>query len=89
MRSWFRDVEDMVLRTFFDSHANGLHVYLGARYPLLFSNNYYFYRKGRGGININAMPVSMALFNKLRSRDTKREIRVPQKAGEFDYCVFN
>ena len=79
----------MVFRRVFDTHANGLHVDLGARYPLLFSNNYYFYRQGRRGINTNAMPGRMVLFKKLISRDTKRDIRVPQKAGEFDYCVSN
>lgn len=88
-RSWSQEGEDMVLRRIFESRRTGFYVDVGAHHPKRFSNTYYFYRKGWRGINIDAMPGSMALFKKFRPRDTNLEIGIGQQEGQLNYYVFN
>ena len=88
-RTWSQEGEDMVLRRIFDGKKGGVYVDVGAHHPKRFSNTYYFYRSGWSGINIDAMPGSMRLFNKWRPRDINMEIGVALTAGSLDYHVFN
>lgn len=88
-RSWSQEGEDMILRRLFESKRNGFYVDVGAHHPKRFSNTYFFYKKGWRGINIDAMPGSMRLFNKWRNRDINLEIGVAHKSGALDYHVFN
>jgi FkbM family methyltransferase len=87
--SWSQEGEDMVLQRIFGSKKSGFYVDVGAHHPKRFSNTYLFYRRGWRGINVDAMPGSMKLFNKLRPRDTNLEIGVAQHEGTLDYYVFN
>ncbi|TSE22736.1 methyltransferase, FkbM family [Tepidimonas sediminis] len=87
--SWSQEGEDIVLRRFFGDKKNGFYVDIGAHHPKRFSNTFYFYRRGWSGINIDAMPGSMRLFNKYRPRDLNLELGVAGKQGELDYYVFN
>lgn len=88
-RSWSQEGEDMVLRRIFEHKKNGFYVDVGAHHPKRFSNTYWFYKKGWRGINIDAMPGSMKLFNKWRPRDINLEIGVANKATILDYYIFN
>ena len=88
-RSWSQEGEDMVLRRIFENKKNGFYVDIGAHHPKRFSNTYLFYRKGWSGINVDAMPGSMALFDKWRPRDTNLEQGVAQHEGVLDYYVFD
>jgi FkbM family methyltransferase len=54
-----------------------------------FSNTYLFYKKKWRGINIDALPGSMKLFNKFRPRDINLELGVGQKEEELNYYMFN
>jgi FkbM family methyltransferase len=87
--SWSQEGEDMVLRRIFESKRDGFYVDIGAHHPKRFSNTYFFYRLGWTGINVDAMPGSMKLFNKWRPRDTNIESGVAQKKGALDYYIFN
>ena len=49
---------------------------VGAHHPMRFSNTYLFYKKKWKGINIDPLPGSMKLFNKLRPRDINLELGV-------------
>jgi FkbM family methyltransferase len=88
-RSWSQEGEDMVLRRIYERKKNGFYVDVGAHHPKRFSNTYLFYRRGWRGINIDAMPGSMKLFKKWRSRDINLELGVAQIEGILDYHVFN
>jgi FkbM family methyltransferase len=88
-RSWSQEGEDMVLRRIFERQKDGLYVDVGAHHPKRFSNTYLFYQRGWRGINIDAMPGSMVLFEKVRSRDINLELGVAKKGGSLDYYVFN
>lgn len=62
--------EDVVLRVLIGSEQkNGFYVDVGAYHPKHLSNTYFFYRKGWRGINIDANPRAIRLFNALRPKD--------------------
>ena len=86
-RSFSQFGEDIVLSTFIDK-KNGFYVDVGAHHPYRFSNTYFYYRKGWGGINIDAKPGSMSLFRKKRSLDINLEIGISTKKGEAMFHTF-
>ena len=79
----------MILRRIFEQRQKGFYVDVGAHHPKRFSNTSFFYRCGWSGINIDAMPGSMQLFNKWRPRDINLEMGVAKASGVLDYYVFN
>jgi len=88
-KSYSQEGEDMILRRLFEKQANGFYVDVGAHHPMRFSNTYFFYKKGWNGINIDAMPNSMKLFEKFRPRDINIEKPVSDKKQVLTYYAFN
>jgi FkbM family methyltransferase len=84
-----QDGEDIILREFLKNRKEGFYVDIGAHHPFRFSNTYLFYKKGWKGINIDAMPNSMKLFDKYRKRDINLELGVSKKSGFLTYYMFN
>lgn len=84
-----QDGEDLILSRLFDGKRNGFYVDVGAHHPIRFSNTYLFYKRGWRGINIDAMPGSMKLFNKIRPRDINVEAGVDEASGMLKYYLFN
>lgn len=89
IKSYSQEGEDMILRRMFGNQKTGFYVDIGAHHPKRFSNTYYFYKKGWTGINIDAMPGSMALFNKSRPRDINIEKPISDKKEKLTYYSFN
>jgi len=81
--------EDILLNRIFGKQRDGFYVDVGAHHPRRFSNTNYFYKKGWRGINIDAMPGSMKVFQKLRSRDINLEMAVSEKEQILTYYMFN
>jgi FkbM family methyltransferase len=88
-KSYSQEGEDMILRRIFERKKVGFYVDVGAHHPKRFSNTYIFYNRGWRGINIDAMPGSMRLFNKLRPRDINIECGVGETETCLDYYMFN
>jgi hypothetical protein len=88
-RSFSQEGEDMVLRRIFEDQQTGFYVDVGAHHPKLFSNTYFFYRRGWRGINIDANPGSMFFFQFVRPRDTNLEIAVSDTSQEIEFYIFN
>ena len=88
-RSWSQEGEDQILRRIFEQQSTGFYVDVGAHHLKRFSNTFFFYKRGWQGINIDAMPGSMALFNRARPRDTNLEIGIGTEESQLDYYVFN
>jgi len=92
--SFAQEGEDILLSSYccdlsiVDEGQTGFYVDIGAHHPTRFSNTYLFYLKGWNGINIDAMPGSMSLFNKFRERDINLEIPVSDKIEEVNYYSF-
>ena len=88
-KSYSQEGEDMILRRLFEKQKTGFYVDVGAHHPKRFSNTFFFYKKGWRGINIDAMPNSMSLFNKIRPRDINLEIPISDKKEKLKYYMFN
>ena len=87
--SYSQEGEDLVLRKIFKKQDKGFYVDIGAHHPKRFSNTFLLYKKGWNGINIDATPGSMKLFNKFRSRDINLELGVGKKEDILNYYIFN
>jgi len=87
--SYSQEGEDRVLARYFGDRNNGFYVDVGAHHPQRFSNTYYFYLRGWRGINIDAMPGSMGIFNKMRPEDTNLEVAISNVEQELTYYEFN
>lgn len=88
-QSWSQEGEDLILHRIFKGKKNGFFVDVGAHHPQRFSNTQRFYKMGWTGINIDAMPGSMKLFDKLRPKDINLEMGVAEQEGTLDYFRFN
>lgn len=88
-RSYSQEGEDMILARIFEKTHDGFYVDVGACHPKRFSNTYFFYQLGWRGINIDATPGSMDLFNKFRPRDINLEEAVGDSKEILTYYIFN
>jgi len=81
--------EDMILAQLFNEKMNGFYIDVGAYHPRKYSNTYLFYRRGWCGINIDASPGSMLLFQRERSRDINIEAAVSDKNIKTTFLCYN
>jgi FkbM family methyltransferase len=88
-KSYSQEGEDMVLQRIFENQSIGFYIDIGAHHPKRFSNTYLFYKNGWNGINIDAMPNSMKLFNKMRKKDINLEVPISDKKEILTYYMFN
>ena len=88
-KTYSQDGEDVVLEVFLSNREKGFYIDVGAHHPYRFSNTYLFYKKGWSGINIDALPGTMKLFNKKRKRDINLELGVSKESKEMTYYMFN
>ena len=88
--SYAQEGEDLVLARILGTNTSaGFFVDVGAHHPTRLSNTYYFYRRGWRGINVDALPGTASLFQRMRPRDVTVECGVGAKAGVMTYFVFN
>ena len=87
--SYSQEGEDRILKRIFNKNQQGFFVDVGAHHPKRFSNTYFFYKRGWRGINIDAMPGSMELFNRHRPDDINIEVPISSSEQELDYFIFN
>jgi FkbM family methyltransferase len=81
--------EDAVLQSLLGDKIKagepGFYVDVGAFSPKVYSNTYWFYRRGWRGINIDPTPGSMRAFRLMRPRDVNLECAVSEAAGEVTF----
>lgn len=87
--SFSQEGEDLIIRRFFEKKSRGFYVDIGAHHPIRFSNTYHFYQRGWRGINIDACPGSMKIFEKIRTRDINLELGVGASETTLDYYMFD
>ena len=63
--------EDIILDYLQHHRENGFYVDVGANDPRIFSNTYYFYKKGWSGLVIDPNSAKLNQYKFLRSRDTR------------------
>ncbi|RAI85581.1 methyltransferase FkbM-like protein [Algoriphagus yeomjeoni] len=87
-KSYSSEGEDMILKKIFYRQDKGFYLDIGAFHPKKASNTYFFYKRGWSGINIDAMPGSMILFNKFRKRDINIEVPIGKDGQFVNYFEF-
>ncbi len=87
--SYSQEWEDVNLAKYLKSTKKGFYIDVGAHHPFRFSNTYLFYKKGWNGINIDATPESMRLFNKYRPRDINIETPISDNNKKINYYIFD
>lgn len=93
--SYAQEGEDLVLLSLlFKLHGgkqitDGFYVDIGAHHPYRYSNTYSFYKRGWHGINVDAMPGSMSVFNKQRRRDINLEKGIGIRKEILKFYIFN
>jgi FkbM family methyltransferase len=81
--------EDLVVARMIGERANGFYVDVGAHHPIKYSNTFLLYKRGWRGINIDATPGSMALFDQLRPRDINIERLIASDPSPHTFHLFN
>ena len=61
--------EDLFITNFFKSQNKGFYVDVGSYHPFFWNNTYLLYKKKWNGINIDANPLSIELFDIARKDD--------------------
>ena len=91
IKSYSQEGEDLVLARILGELkiTTGFFVDIGAHHPMRFSNTNYFYRRGWRGINVDALPGTKKLFQRMRPRDITIECGVGSQAGVLKYFSFN
>jgi FkbM family methyltransferase len=87
--SYSQEGEDRILARLFEGQDRGYYVDVGAHHPQRFSNTYAFYLRGWRGINIEARPGAMQLFQELRPEDVNLELAVSDEKKVLTYYEFN
>lgn len=83
--------EDRILQALFAQKMNsgspGYFVDIGAYHPIIYSNTWYFYKRGWCGLNVDARPGSKELFDRVRPGDTNVECAVSDREGAVEFLV--
>ena len=87
--SYAQEAEDLLLFNVFKRQREGFYVDVGAHHPIRFSNTHIFYAYGWSGINIDAHPESLALFEQDRPRDTNLEVAISDRAEPLTFYMFD
>lgn len=86
--SYAQEAEDLILADLMGKEGPGFYVDVGAYHPVRFSNTWRFYRAGWRGLNVDALPGSMAKFRRWRPRDLNVEAAISSDARTLEFHVF-
>lgn len=67
----------------------GFYLDIGAKHPFDLSNTALLYENGWRGINVDAMPGAMALFEQYRPEDKNIEAGISENPAPLTYSMFN
>lgn len=87
-RTWSQEGEDMILRRILSKRV-GFYVDIGAHHPYRYSNTYYLHQRGWSGINVDALPEAIRLFNRARPHDINVNVGISARGGLMQYFQFN
>lgn len=80
-RAYSQFGEDLYLDALFRGQDRGVYVDVGAFHPRQFSNTQLLHERGWRGLNVDATPGSMRLFDALRPGDVNVEAAVSDEPG--------
>jgi FkbM family methyltransferase len=76
------------LNCIFLGRREGVFIDVGANHPTIASNTYFFYKMGWRGVNIDALPDAIDLFNRRRKKDTNIEVGVNEVEAQMNFYMF-
>lgn len=81
--------EDLLVRYIFNLRgvAKPSYIDIGANHPYRINNTAIFYNNGCRGINIDANPGLIKLFNIVRPGDININVGISQEEGELDFYI--
>jgi FkbM family methyltransferase len=87
--SYSQCAEDLLIAYIFNLRKikNPSYLDLGANHPFYISNTAKFYVEGSRGINVEANPQLIGLFNKYRPADINLNIGVSDQEGELEFYI--
>jgi len=86
---WGQSGEDAVLERVFDRKKNGFYVDIGCHHPRELSNTYVLHRfYDWSGINVDASPESIRLFNEARPKDININTLIGEGKEEVEFVLF-
>jgi FkbM family methyltransferase len=81
--------EDLIIKKIFKGKRNGTYVDVGCYHPLVGSNTYLLHKNyGWTGVNIDANPETISLFNKKRPNDINLNFGVGEKNENLTFYRF-
>lgn len=80
--------EDILLKQLLCNQTSKFFVDVGAHHPIRFSNTYSLYQSGWRGVNIDATPGSMRLFQELRPEDINIEAVISDLHEPLCFYIF-
>jgi FkbM family methyltransferase len=83
--------EDIILRRFFEKNniQKGFYIDIGCFHPIKYSNTFLLYKNGWEGINIDANPDAITLFNSYRPKDININTGISNSNETLTYYSFN
>jgi FkbM family methyltransferase len=87
--TYAQEGEDLILDRLLEGRPPGFFVDIGAHHPFRFSNTYLLYLRGWRGVNVDATPGSMALFERHRPEDVNVEAFVGDPSAERSLTLYN
>lgn len=87
--SYSQQGEDLAIERYFKGKGKGFYVDVGAYHPTKYSNTFKLYRKGWSGINIDANPDSIAMFELHRGRDANINVGISETGASLTYTKFS
>jgi FkbM family methyltransferase len=88
-KSYSQCGEDMIVDYIFRLRGINRPSYIdiGANHPYFISNTAMFYERGCRGINVEANPQLIPVFQTARSEDTNLNVGIGDKEGELDFYI--
>lgn len=88
LETYSQEGEDIILRKLLGRQKKGFYVDIGAHHPFRYSNTFWFYKRGWRGLNIDPMPGTTKLFNRVRPKDKAIEAAVGKTRKLVTYYIF-
>lgn len=89
LKSYSQFGEDIIVKSIFQLLGISKPTFLdiGAHHPYYLSNTALLYNSGSRGINVEANPLLMSKFRKVRSRDLNLNVGISEKNDKMDFYV--
>jgi FkbM family methyltransferase len=82
--SYAQNGEDILLDRVFENHV-GTYMDVGACYPTIHNNTYFFYQRGWRGVNLEPLPWLRQLFDEKRPEDLNLSVAAGEFEGEMPF----